>query len=320
MNRIHLIKKVRDFIDDLGKKGGKPLYELTPKQARQVLQDVQKFPVETPPADVEELKVPFQSGYIAVKVYRPKGFKEKLPVVFYIHGGGWILGNDQTHDRLVRELAAGIPAAIVFPIYTPSPEAVYPQPTTELFDVLEYIVKNADKLHLDASRLAVAGDSVGGNMAIAMALKAKEKRNPKIIFQLLIYPVTDASMRSESYQIFAEGPWLTKEAMIWFWKSYAPNESDRKDILLSPINAMPEQLKGLPPALIITGENDVLRDEAELFARKLNNAGVDVTAVRFNGTIHDFMMLNPIADTMPTRTAVLLAIAQLRDALEIRFS
>lgn len=318
MHRIHLIKKVQDFIDELGKKGGKPLYELTPQQARQVLLDVQKAPAETPPADVEEFAVTVDGGNVDIKIYRPKGLKDKLPVIFYIHGGGWILGNDKTHDRLVRELAAGVPAAVVFPVYTPSPEAVFPRPTTELFGVLEYIVKNADKLKLDASRLAVAGDSVGGNMAAAMTLAAKEKGGPKIDFQLLLYPVTDASLSTESYQIYADGPWLTKKAMIWFWQAYAPDEKDRKNIMASPLNAAPEQLKGLPPALIITDENDVLRDEGEAYARKLNDAGVEVTAVRFNGTIHDFMMLNPIADTMPTRTAVLLAISKLRKVLKIR--
>lgn len=155
-------------------------------------------------------------------------------------------------------------------------------------------------------------------MAAAMTLAAKEKGAPKICFQLLLYPVTDASLSTESYQIYADGPWLTKKAMIWFWQAYAPDEKDRKNIMASPLNASTEQLKGLPPALIITDENDVLRDEGEAYARKLNAAGVDVTAIRFNGTIHDFMMLNPIADTMPTRTAVLLAVSKLREVLGVR--
>lgn len=318
MHRIHLIKKVQDFIDGLGKKGGKPLYELTPEQARQVLLDVQKSPVETPPADVEDFTVTLEKGNVDVKIYRPKGFKDKLPVIFYIHGGGWVMGNDKTHDRLAHALAAEVPAAVVFPVYTPSPEAVYPRPTTELFGVLEHVVKNADKLRLDASRLAVAGDSAGGNMAAALTLAAKKKGAPQICFQLLLYPVTDASLSTESYRIYADGPWLTKKAMVWFWQAYAPDEQDRKDIMASPLNAEPEQLKGLPPALIITVENDVLRDEGEAYARKLNAAGVDVTAVRFNGTIHDFMMLNPIADTMPTQTAILLSVSKLREVFGIR--
>lgn len=314
---MHLISKVKEFIENTEKADGKPLYELTPKQARQVLTSVQSFPVTAPDTDVETLYVDVDKTQIAVKIHRPKGIKDALPIVFYIHGGGWVLGDDTTHDRLVRELAAGIPAAVVFPVYTPSPEAAFPQPTEELFAVLKYVVSHADELRLDASRLAVAGDSVGGNMAIAMALKAKKEGAPKIGFQLLLYPVTDAAMETESYHRFENGPWLTKKAMAWFWKLYAPNAADRASILSSPLSASAEQLKDLPPALVITAENDVLRDEGEAFARKLNDAGVKTTSVRFNGTIHDFMMLNPIAQSAATRDAVLLAVAKLRDVFGI---
>lgn len=314
---MHLISKVKEFIENTEKAGGKPLYELTPKQARQVLTSVQSFPVTAPDTDVETRYVDVNGTKIAVKIHRPKGIDAKLPIVFYIHGGGWVLGDDTTHDRLVRELAAGIPAAVVFPVYTPSPEAAFPQPTEELFAVLKYVVSHADELRLDASRLVVAGDSVGGNMAIAMALKAQKEGAPKIGFQLLLYPVTDAAMETESYHRFENGPWLTKKAMAWFWKLYAPNSADRESILSSPLTASAEQLKDLPPALVITAENDVLRDEGEAFARKLNDAGVKTTSVRFNGTIHDFMMLNPIAQSAATRDAVLLAVAKLRDVFGI---
>lgn len=315
---MHLISKVKEFIENTEKAGGKPLYELTPKQARQVLTSVQSFPVTAPDTAVETLYVDVNGTEIPVKIHRPKGIEDTLPIVFYIHGGGWVLGDDTTHDRLVRELAAGIPAAVVFPVYTPSPEAAFPQPTNELFAVLNHIVSHADELRLDASRLAVAGDSVGGNMAIAMALKAAKEGAPKIGFQLLMYPVTDAAMETESYHHFENGPWLTKKAMAWFWKLYAPNAADRESVLSSPLTASAEQLKNLPPALVITAENDVLRDEGEAFARKLNDAGVKTTSVRFNGTIHDFMMLNPIAQSAATRDAVLLATAKLRDVFGIK--
>ncbi len=315
---MHLISKVKEFIENTEKAGGKPLYELTPKQARQVLTSVQSFPVTAPDTAVETLYVDVNGTEIPVKIHRPKGIEDTLPIVFYIHGGGWVLGDDTTHDRLVRELAAGIPAAVVFPVYTPSPEAAFPQPTNELFAVLNHIVSHADELRLDASRLAVAGDSVGGNMAIAMALKAAKEGAPKIGFQLLMYPVTDAAMETESYHHFENGPWLTKKAMAWFWKLYAPNAADRESVLSSPLTASAKQLKNLPPALVITAENDVLRDEGEAFARKLNDAGVKTTSVRFNGTIHDFMMLNPIAQSAATRDAVLLATAKLRDVFGIK--
>lgn len=315
---MHLISKVKEFIENTEKSGAKPLYDLTPKQARKVLTSVQSFPATAPDTDVETLYVDVNGTEIPVKIHRPKGIEDTLPIVFYIHGGGWVLGDDTTHDRLVRELAAGIPAAVVFPVYTPSPEAAFPQPTNELFAVLKHIVSHADELRLDASRLAVAGDSVGGNMAIAMALKAAKEGAPKIGFQLLMYPVTDAAMETESYHHFENGPWLTKKAMAWFWKLYAPNAADRESVLSSPLTASAEQLKNLPPALVITAENDVLRDEGEAFARKLNDAGVKTTSVRFNGTIHDFMMLNPIAQSAATRDAVLLATAKLRDVFGIK--
>ncbi|MBR1778687.1 MAG: alpha/beta hydrolase [Alphaproteobacteria bacterium] len=310
---LHLVEKVKDFIHELDRKGGKPLYELTPEQARQVLIDVQKFPAAAPQTDVEKLIVPFEDKItIPVKIFRPKGFKEALPVIFYIHGGGWVLGNDQTHERLVKELSACIPAAVVFPVYTPSPEAVFPHPTAELFVVLKHIAQNAAAMRFDPDRIAVAGDSVGGNMAAVMTLMAKDAHLPKICFQALFYPVTSADMTTGSYALFENGPWLSKKAMRWFWDNYAPEKKDRESIFASPLKASEKQLRGLPPALVITAENDVLRDEGEAYAHKLADTGVDVTAVRFNGTIHDFMVLNPITESDPTRTAILMTIAKLR--------
>lgn len=314
---MHLMSKIKGFVENVENSNAKPLYELTPQQARRVLTDVQNFSVSAPETDVQTVYAAVRGTEIPVKIHRPKGVDSKLPVVFYIHGGGWVLGDDSTHDRLVRELAAGIPAAVVFPVYTPSPESAFPQTTAELSAALKHVVARADELRLDVSRLAIAGDSVGGNMAIAAALTAKEEGTPEIRFQLLIYPVTDAAMATKSYRDFENGPWLTKKAMAWFWNMYAPRKSDRASVFASPLNASAEQLKGLPPALVITAENDVLRDEGEAFARKLNDAGVPVTSVRFNGAIHDFMMLNPIADSAAARDAVLLSIAKLRDVFKI---
>ncbi len=314
---MHLISTVKSFIENVEKSGGKPLYKLTPKQARQVLTDVQQFSAAAPETDVTEIYVADGDTAVPVKIHRPKGVVKRLPVVFYIHGGGWVMGDDKTHERLVRELAAGIPAAVVFPVYTPSPESEFPRPTDQLFAVLNHIVARSADLGLDAGRLAVAGDSVGGNMAIAMTMKAKDAGAPKIAFQLLIYPVTDAAMTSESYTLYENGPWLTRKAMEWFWKMYAPDENDRLSPPASPLNWPAEAMKGLPPALVITDENDVLRDEGEAYARKLDEAGVRITSVRFNGTIHDFMMLNPVSESPATRDAVLLTVAKLRDVFGI---
>ena len=255
---------------------------------------------------------------VRVRHYRPTGAvspDEDLPTLVYFHGGGWILGDKDTHDRLVRELAKGAKAAVVYPNYTPSPEAQYPVPLEQAYAAMLYIIEHADAYGLDPSRIAVAGDSVGGNMATVMTLLAKERKGPEIAFQLLLYPVTDANFDTESYRTFAEGPWLTREAMKWFWDAYAPDARRRGEITASPLRATPEQLAGLPPAMIITAENDVLRDEGEAYARKLIEAGVHVACVRYNNTHHDFMMLNALAETTPTRAAVAQAAAALKKML-----
>lgn len=318
MKKLFLMKGVREFIDKLETGNGKPLYELTPEEARKVLLVAQDIDVEIPETDIETFEITLENDHrILVKIVRPKGCGERLPVVFYIHGGGWVMGDDHTHARLVAELAVKIRAAVVFPVYTPSPEAQFPATTDDLFAVLQRIVLSVADYNIDASRLAVAGDSVGGNMAIAMCLLAKDNgNNPKIACQALFYPVTDAAFETESYLKFADGPWLTKKAMEWFWMQYAPNEKDRQNILASPLRAKPDELEGLPPTLVITDENDVLRDEGEAFAHRLNTAGVDVVSLRFAGTIHDFMMLNALADTAPSKAAVLMAAAYLRQGLE----
>lgn len=225
------------------------------------------------------------------------------------------MGDKDTHERLVRELAQGAQAAVVYPNYTPSPEAQYPVPLEQAYAAMLSVLQRADDYGLDASRVAVAGDSVGGNMATVMALLAKERKGPRIDFQLLLYPVTDANFDTESYRAFADGPWLTRRAMQWFWDAYAPDETRRGEITASPLRATPEQLRGLPPALIITAENDVLRDEGEAYARKLSDAGVRVACVRYNGTHHDFMMLNGLAETTPARAAVAQSAAALKKML-----
>lgn len=318
MREADLVKPVQKFVSELEKAGGKPLYELTPQEARQVLREVQKDEGIKPEAKIEEIKVPLDNGReMRVLIVRPADVDDTLPVVFYIHGGGWVMGDETTHDRLIRQLADEIPAAVVFPVYTPSPEAQYPQTTNDLFAVLQYVAEYGAKYNLDTGRLAVAGDSVGGNMAAVMALMAKANDNkPEIDFQLLLYPVTDAAFETKSYNAFAEGPWLTKKAMEWFWKQYAPDENSRGEIYASPLRAASEELEGLPAALIITDENDVLRDEGEAYARKLDEAGVTVGSVRINGTIHDFLMLNALADSVPTKAALALAVVSLQDVFD----
>lgn len=320
MSDAHLTIEVHRFVDKLAASGTKPLYEMTPEQARQVLIDAQDLPVKKADVEIEDIKVPLgDERAMPVRIVRPRQGKNPLPVIFYIHGGGWVMGDENTHDRLIRELAAEVPAAVVFPLYTPSPESAYPQTVKDLFKALEFIAHEADKFNLDTTRLAVAGDSAGGNMATVMALMAKEHGDrPKIMFQLLFYPVTAADFDTNSYQQFADGPWLTRQAMQWFWDAYCPNQDQRHEITASPLKADTIQLGGLPPALIITDENDVLRDEGEAYARKLSEAGVEVVNVRFNGTIHDFVMLNALADSKTTRAAINFAVMALRKKFKIK--
>lgn len=305
----------RAFIEKVNKQGGTPIYQLSPKDARKVLSDLQAAQVAKLPADVDDLEIPVgPEGRVSVRIVRPKGNKETLPAVMYFHGGGWVLGGKDTHDRLVREIANGANAAVVFVNFTPSPEAKYPTPVEEAYAATKYVSENGEKLNLDSSRLAVAGDSVGGNMAAAVLLLAKERGGPKIDYQVLFYPVTDANFNTQSYQQYATGIWLTREAMKWFWNNYLPDEEARKQPTASPLQASLDQLRGQPPALIITDENDVLRDEGEAYAHKLMQAGVNVTAVRYLGTIHDFVMLNPLAGTPASCSAIGLANENLRAA------
>jgi acetyl esterase len=300
--------RTQAFIDALSAQGGKPIYELSYEEARKALEDAQAGSVTTLPADVEDKVLPVgPTGQVSVRIYRPKGAKAPLPVVVYFHGGGWVLGSTRTHDRLLRELVTGTHAAFVFVNYTPSPEAQFPVPIEQDYAATKFIAEHGKDFGFDTTRLAVAGDSVGGNMVAVVTQLAKERKGPAIRYQVLFYPVTDASFSQESYDEFANGPWLTRAAMEWFWDAYAPNKEDRKRVTASPLSATVERLKGLPPALVIVDENDVLRDEGEAYARKLMQAGVEVTAVRFLATHHDFVMLNALAGTPASKAAIQLA-------------
>jgi len=308
--------KTRKFIQSLEAQGGPPLYQLGVEEARGILDRLQSATQVTKlPADIRDEVFPVgPSGQVSVRIIRPQGRTEALPVILYCHGGGWILGNQETHDRLVREIAFGSDAAVVFVNYTPAPEAHFPTQIEEAFSALKYIFDRGSEFGLDPSRIAVVGDSVGGNMATVLALVAKERGGPPLLMQCLFYPVTDSNFDSPSYRKFASGPWLTREAMKWFWKAYLPDEKARRNPLASPLQAPLEQLRGLPRALVFTDENDVLRHEGEAYAHKLMKAEVEVSAIRFVGTIHDFMLLNAIADTPDVRTAIHTACLTLKNA------
>ena len=296
----------RLFLESLLKNPGPPIYTLTPSDARNVLSGLQTAPIEKLPSEVENKTIPGgPNGEISIQIVKPQGTSnEILPVVMYFHGGGWVLGGFDTHERLLRELATRANTAIVYVNYTLSPEAKYPTALEEGYTATKWIAENGETLNLDSSRIAIAGDSAGGNLATAIAFLAKERGGPPITFQLLFYPVTDASFDTPSYSKYQEGFFLTREGMKWFWDNYLSNDTNRKEPTVSPLQASVEQLKGLPPTLIIVGENDVLRDEGEAYAHKLMQAGVPTTATRYLGTIHDFVMLNPITDTPAPRSAI----------------
>ncbi len=284
------------------------LFDLGPEKGRAAVDQVQSAPVSKLPAEIEDRTIPGgPAGQVSVRIVRPQHAPALLPAIVYIHGAGWVFGNAHTHDRLIRELAVGAQAAVVFPNFSLSPEARYPTAIEESYAVAKWVAEHGLEYGLDPERLAVAGDSVGGNMAAAVTLMAKERGGPMIRQQVLFYPVTDASFDTESYHQFATGYFLRRDAMMWFWDQYTKNPDDRKKITASPLRATIEQLRGLPPALVITGEADVLRDEGEAYANKLREAGVRVTAVRFQGIIHDFVMLNPLANTAAARGAIALA-------------
>ncbi|MGD1877381.1 MAG: alpha/beta hydrolase [Kiloniellaceae bacterium] len=308
--------KTQAFLDRPAAAGGAPLYTLTPADARKVLEGAQAIDVQAPAVDIDDRVLPVgPTGAVRVRIFRPEDAAGPLPVVMYFHGGGWVLGSTATHDRLLRELTVGTGAAFVFVDYDRSPEAQYPVPIEQAYAATAYVAEHGDALNLDTTRLAVAGDSVGGNMTAAVTILAKQRGGPRIVQQTLFYPVTDANFDTGSYETFAEGPWLTREAMKWFWDAYLPDVARRSEPTASPLRASLEQLAGLPPALVITDANDVLRDEGEAYAAKLDRAGVEVTQVRYLGTIHDFVMLNALAQTPATRGAIAQAVAVLKDAL-----
>jgi acetyl esterase len=292
------------------------LFDLSPEEGRKTVDSVQDGDIPAPPADVTDLTIAGgPSGQVSIKVYRPAGSTGVLPVVLFTHGAGWVFGDAHTHGRLVQELTSRAGAATVFTNYTLSPEGKYPTAIEEIYAALEWIAGHGAEQDLDPARIAVAGDSVGGNMTAAITIMAKQRGGPRIAAQVLYYPVTDASFDTDSYHQFATGYWLRRDAMQWFWDQYTTDPAKRAEITASPLRASLDELSGLPPALVMVGEADVLRDEGEAYAAKLRQAGVPVTALRFQGIIHDFVMVNSLRDTHAARTATALGGDFLRAAL-----
>ncbi|MCC8024690.1 MAG: alpha/beta hydrolase [Clostridium sp.] len=283
------------------------IFELPPAQGRMALEKAQDSPVYMYPAGVSRTMINTgRWGSIPVYLVNPGNITGPANVIFYIHGAGWVFGSFHTHEKLVRELAARTNSLIIFPEYSRAPEARYPIANEQCYSVMcmaPELVRSMG-LTMNPSTFTVAGDSAGGNMAIAMTLMAKFRKGPAIQKQLLYYPVTNACFDTGSYCEFAEGYYLYRAGMIWFWNQYAPSGKDRNQITASPLRGDVSQLRGLPEAMVVNGEADVLRDEGEAYARKLRQAGVSVTSARFGGIIHDFVMLNALDQTNACRGAM----------------
>ncbi|MCL2034840.1 MAG: alpha/beta hydrolase [Oscillospiraceae bacterium] len=284
------------------------IFELPPEEGRKRLNEAQNTPVFKEPASISTLRIKTTNGFGEFILYCvvPENITGTPHMILYIHGAGWVFGNFHTHEKLVRELAARTNSVVLFPEYSLSPEVKYPVALEQCYGVLSNLPAVIQQFGLEArlDTLTVAGDSVGGNMATALTILSKYRNGPRIHKQLLFYPVTNAYFDTESYREFAEGYYLYRDGMKWFWDQYTTLETDRNQITASPLRATAEQLRGLPPALVITDEADVLRDEGEAYAKKLLEAGVDTTAVRVLSIVHDFVMLNALDETNGCRAAM----------------
>ena len=306
----------RRLLEFLNSTHQKEIEEMTVEEARQGLSLLQSIGAQAPPeANIEDRKIPGgPRGTVDIRIVRPKGGTGQLPAVMYFHGGGWVLGSKDDFDRVIRQLAIETQAAVVFVEYARAPEAKFPIGLEECFVATKYVAENGAALNLDSSRIAVAGDSAGGNFATVIARLAKERGGPAIALQILFNPATDASSGTPSMKEFAQGYFLTLESTKWFGKHYMNSPEERFDRRVSPLLASLEQLAGLPPAVVITSEFDILRDQGEAYAHKLEEAGVSVAAVRYLGTIHGFTILNTLANTPSARSALALAATHIRAA------
>ncbi len=312
----HLSVETKEYLKVLN--GGGPAVEsLSKEDARNVLVTVQaSVKVDVSGIEESEKTITYNSHNLKFTVVRPKGIKEKLPVFIFTHGGGWILGDYPTHKRMVRDLVVESGYAAVFVNYTPSPEAKYPQALHEIYAATKWVSEHGDEINVDGKRLALVGNSVGGNMSIATGLMAKKNKGPEIKVQVLLWPVADANFDTESYRMYGEQRFLTTPLMKWMFDQYTTDPKQRKEIYLAPLQATLDELKGLPPTVIQVAENDILRDEAEALGRKLDEAGVDVTTVRYNGVIHDFGLLNGFATIPQTRSLFTYTAAVLKHYLK----
>jgi acetyl esterase len=312
-----LSREVKTFLAALNGAGGPPLETLSPPQARLGLVGAQaSVEVDLSGIEVAQKTISSEGLTVPLHLVRPAGTAATvLPVFIFIHGGGWVLGDFPTHQRLVRDLVVASGYAAVFVDYTPSPEAQYPQAVHEIYAATKWVAEHGADINVDGSNLAVVGNSVGGNMTAVTTLLAKEKGGPRIKLQILLWPIVAADFDTASYQAYGENRFLTTSLMRWLYDNYTTDPAERAQIYASPLNATLEQLQGLPPALIQVAEADILRDEGEAYGRRLDEAGVPVTTVRYNGMIHDFGLLNGLAEVPQVKSLITQAAAELQKYL-----
>ena len=308
-----LSRGVKAFLNALNSPGGPPLETLPPLEAREVLATAQaSVAVDLSGIEETEKTITADGHTILLNVVRPAGVEGILPVFVFIHGGGWVLGDYPTHQRMVRDLVVLSGMAAVFVNYTRTPDAKYPQAIEEIYAATRWVAEHGEEIDVDGKTLAVVGNSVGGNMTAVTTLKALEHGGPEIKLQIMMWPIVDANFETESYKQFGKDRFLTTSLMKWMYDLYTTDPKERAEIYASPLQATVEQLKGLPPALIQVAESDILRDEGEAYGRKLDEAGVQVTTVRYNGMIHDFGLLNGLATEPATRSLFEHAAAELQ--------
>jgi acetyl esterase len=307
--------RVRAFLADINKDSS-PFWELPGPQVRAVLTGLQaKTPVDLSGVSISQKTISENGQSVKLYIMKPEKVSGIPPVLLFIHGGVWIAGDFENHKRLVRDLVVGSGAAAIFVEYTPIPDAVFPTQVEQNYAAAKWVAEHGAEIGVDGSRIAVAGNSVGGDMSAALTLMAKDRGGPNIRLQVLLIPATDTNFDTDSYRSFDTGRFLARAFMQFGWEIYAPDEKTRKNPYAVPLRASIDQLRGLPPALVITAENDPLRDEGEAYARKLGEAGVDVTATRYNGMIHDFVLLNGIHDVPAVQAALRQASAEIKRRL-----
>ncbi|ALU43566.1 alpha/beta hydrolase [Pseudoalteromonas rubra] len=295
--------QTQQFLEVLAQDKGTPLHLRSPQAVRKILSDGQKG-AQLAPADVSKKTIRVNGDTLELTIVKPVNSKGDIPAFMYFHGGGWVIGDYPTHERLIRDLVVRSGAAAIYVDYDLSPEVKYPTAINQGYAATKWVAENGHKIGVDGSKLAVAGNSAGGNMATVVSMKAKEAGTPNIQFQLLLWPVTDSNPHYPSYNEYAQGHFLSRDLMAWMWDHYLEKPEQRNEIYAAPLRASVEQLKGLPPALIQVAEKDILRDEAEAYARKLNKAGVPVTITRYNGMIHDFGLLNALSNVQAVQDSL----------------